>query len=623
MTLNEVRKKYLDYFSDKGHEIIPSSRLVPENDPTTLFTSSGMQPLLQYFLGEVHPKGKRITDSQKCFRADDIEEVGDNRHTTFFEMLGNWSFGDYFKQEQLPWIFEFLTKEIGLEPENLYVTVFSGDSKNNIPKDSESVEVWKKIFKQEGIEAKDVELLTEEKGGELGMQDGRIFYYDAGKNWWSRSGTPENMPAGEPGGTNSEVFYDFKTEHDKAYGEYCHPNCDCGRFVEIGNSVFMEYVKKEDGTFGELPNKNVDFGGGLERITAASNRNSDVFSIDVFSKMISEIEKVTSKKYSDEESKKAFRIIVDHIRAAIFMIFDGVLPSNTEQGYFVRRLIRRSAVKIRTFSTPHFFALGTLAYIIADVYRESYPALHEKVDFINDVITEEERKFRETLEKGLKEFNKLSGDDISGHDAFILFSSYGFPLELTLELAEEKGVSVDEDEFKKEMAKHQELSRSGSEQKFKGGLADSSEKTTMLHTTTHLMLAGLRKYLGDSVHQAGSNITEERTRFDLTHGEKVERDILDKVEEYVNEAISKKCDVVMEQMNKEDAKNMGVEGSFWEKYPDVVNVYSVKCDDGTVYSSELCGGPHVSNTGDIKGTFKIKKEQASSAGVRRIKAVLE
>jgi alanyl-tRNA synthetase len=596
---------------------------VPENDPTTLFTSSGMQPLLPYLLGSPHPQGKRVADSQKSFRSQDIEEVGDNRHTTFFEMLGNWSFGDYFKKEQLPWFFSFLVDTVKLDPNRLYVTVFMGDEKLGIPKDEESIALWKSLFAQHGIEAKDVVIGSEEEGYRAGMQGARIFAYDAKKNWWSRSGVPEKMPAGEPGGPDSEVFYDFGTPHDTRFGEHCHPNCDCGRFMEIGNSVFMEYVKKEDGSFAFLPQKNVDFGGGLERIAAAAKGNPDIFLIDTMQPIIRELAAVSGKNYAEETWKRPFRIVTDHIRAATFMLADGVVPSNTEQGYIARRLIRRAVRNLDVLGVGEGTA-GKIANYVIDAYKDQYLELDAARGAIIAAITEEESRFRKTLASGMREFAKLSAKgNISGDDAFVLFSTYGFPFEMTEELANEQGTTINRSTFERAMKKHQDTSRAGSEQKFKGGLADTSEKTTMLHTATHLMLAGLRKYLGEHVHQAGSNITAERTRFDFTHPEKVSREVLDRVEAYVNEAIQKKCDVVIERMPKEEAKQQGVEGSFWEKYPDMVNVYMVKCADGTAYSKELCGGPHVENTGAITGTFKIQKEEASSAGVRRVKAVLE
>lgn len=622
MTTNEIRKSFLEYFAAQRHAVIPSSSLVPENDPTTLFTGSGMQPLLPYLLGERHPAGKRLVNAQKCFRADDIEEVGDNRHTTFFEMLGNWSLGDYFKEEQLPWFFSFLTDHVGLDPSKLYVTVFAGDEKNGIAKDEEAAAIWKKLFVARGIDAKDVMIGSEESGSEKGMQGGRIFYYDARKNWWSRAGVPEKMPSGEPGGPDSEVFYDFGTPHDVAFGIHCHPNCDCGRFMEIGNSVFMEYVKTEDGIFAKMPQRNVDFGGGLERIAAASNDSPDIFAIDAFREMIALIEKKSGRSYAG--NKKAFRVIADHVRGAIFMIADGVVPSNTERGYITRRLLRRAVRFADVIALP----AGTLAELVSPVaayYADAYPSVVKNHERIIAEIAREEEKFRRTLAKGMRELEKIITDGattLSGRDAFILFTTYGMPFELTEELAKERGITVDVMAYRQEMNHHQELSRSASKEKFKGGLADHSEKTTMLHTCTHLMLAGLRKFLGDHVHQAGSNITEERTRFDFTHGEKVPREVLDKVEQYVNEAIARGCAVTIEQMPKADAEVKGVEGSFWEKYPDTVNVYAVKASDGTAYSQELCGGPHVKNTGDIKGTFTIVKEESSGAGIRRVKGVL-
>ncbi len=624
MTGNEIRQKYLQYFAARGHAIMPSSSLVPENDPTTLFTGSGMQPLVPYLLGKEHPSGKRLTDSQKCFRSGDIEEVGDNRHTTFFEMLGNWSLGDYFKQDQLPWFFEFLTKEVGLDPEKLYVTVFLGDEENGIPKDTESIEIWKRLFKEVGIDAADASIGSEAQGYIRGIKEGeRIFAYDAKKNWWSRAGIPANMPAGEPGGPDSEVFYDFGTPHDPKWGEHCHPNCDCGRFMEIGNSVFMEYVKNQDGTFGKLPKANVDFGGGLERITAAKNGDPDVFKISMFAPLIKAIEASTKTTY--EEHKTTYRVIADHVRAAVFLISDGVLPGNKDQGYFVRRLLRRAILNLRKLQNDEgFLTIGSLAHAIADIYKEQYPALSERVAAIDREMTEEETRFRMTLDNGMKMIEKIAAQGtITGEQAFTLFSTYGFPYELTEELAKERGIVINKEVFNTEKEKHQNLSRQGSEQKFKGGLADHGEKTVQYHTATHLLLAGLRKELGNHVHQAGSNITGERLRFDFTHPEKVGEEALRRVEAYVNDAVRAGATVSMETVPKTDAhEDPTIEGSFWEKYPDMVDVYTVKGSDGTVFSRELCGGPHVPSTFNM-GTFKIIKEEASSAGVRRIKAVLE
>jgi alanyl-tRNA synthetase len=622
MSGNEIREKYLKFMEAQGHAIIPSSALIPENDPTTLFTGSGMQPLIPYLMGETHPKGTRLADSQKCFRAEDIDEVGDNRHTTFFEMLGNWSLGDYFKREQLPWFFEFLTEEVGLDAGRIYVTVFQGDEKAGVPRDDESVGLWQKLFDDKGISYAVGDMGSEEEGSKRGMKPGeRIFFYDSSKNWWSRSGKPENMPAGEIGGPDSEVFYDFGTEHDPKFGEHCHPNCDCGRFLEIGNSVFMEYLKEEDGSFSKLPAQNVDFGGGLERITAAALGDPDVFKIDLIGGVVAQIEALSGKKY--DEHKEVFRIIADHIRGAVFMVADGILPSNTEQGYFVRRLLRRAVRYADKLGVPagRFKELSEGVII---VYKDHYPYLEEKKNEILDSIANEETQFRKTLERGLKEFDKLSKDDISGQDAFVLFTTYGFPFELTKELAEEKGIKVDEKSFSAEMKKHQEKSRAGAEQKFKGGLADHSEKVVQYHTATHLLLAALRKELGNHVHQAGSNITGERMRFDFTHPVKVEAETLEKVQAFVNMAIKTGGVVSTETMAKDKAEaDPTVEGSFWDRYPDEVKVYTMTGKDGTIFSKELCGGPHVENLSDITGTFTIKKEESSSAGVRRIKAILE
>jgi alanyl-tRNA synthetase len=621
MKVSEIRKKYIDYFVKNSHAHIPSSSIIPENDPTTLFTGSGMQPLIPYLLGQEHPKGFRLVDSQKCFRAEDIDEVGDNRHTTFFEMLGNWSLGDYFKKEQLPWVFKFLTQEIGLDPSKIYVTCFIGDDDADVPKDKESADIWVKLFGEKGIDAKVVEIGSEQSGYDIGMNGGRIFYYDASKNWWSRSGVPQNMPVGEIGGPDSEIFYDFGLEHDENYGKHCHPNCDCGRFMEIGNSVFIEYIKNESGNFEKLKQRNVDFGGGLERIAAAQNNNADVFEIDIFANVIEKIEEIASKKYTDETYTEAFRIVVDHLRGAVFMLSEGLIPSNKEQGYVLRRLIRRGVFYGQKL-TEQKGLLSQLAPLVIDSYKNTYAQLKNKEEQILNEINIEEERFNKTLQKGLKKFEKMiAGGEIDAKDAFVLFSTYGFPLEMTIELARENGIEVDMEVYKKEFDKHREISRGQSGGKFKGGLADNSQKTKQLHTVTHIMLAGLRKELGDDVHQAGSNITPERIRFDFTYPEKVDREILDKVEQYVNEALQSHSNVVCTQMPKEEAREKGVEGSFWEKYPDVVDVYTV--GDDVIYSQELCGGPHVENTDEIEGVFKIVKEKSSGAGVRRIKAIVE
>jgi len=597
MTLNEVRSKYLEFFKAQGHTVIPSSSLVPENDPTTLFTGSGMQPLVPYLLGKNHPAGSRLVDSQKCFRSMDIEEVGDNRHTTFFEMLGNWSLGDYFKKEQLPWFFEFLTKEIGIPTERLWVSCFEGDAKNNIPKDTESAEIW----------------------ASLGIPKERIFFYGS-KNWWSRAGAPENMPAGEPGGPDSEVFYEFTDiTHDPAFGAECHPNCDCGRFLEIGNSVFMQYIKQPDGSFAMLPKQNVDFGGGLERIAAVSENKDDIFL--VAHKTILEIlSQASGKNY--ESDKRSFRVVADHIKAAVFLIADGAKPGNVERGYLVRRLIRRAV----RFSDKLGCPSGTLSKIVEAVvfdYGSAYPEV--KNSAIGTEITAEEERFRTTLQRGMRELERFTqGGSISAEDAFQLVTTYGFPLELILEEAGEKGIKqIDIEGFKELLKQHQDLSRAGSEQKFKGGLADTSEKTTRLHTAHHLLLKALQQVLGPEVHQRGSNITQERLRIDFSWGAKMTDEQKKKVEEIVNKKIKEDIPVVRTEMAKEDAEKLGAEHEFGAKYPDRVSVYSIGTLDDA-FSIEFCGGPHVEHTGDISksGIFKIQKEEAVAQGVRRIKAVL-
>jgi alanyl-tRNA synthetase len=637
-TLSEIRAAFLEYYRERGHIILPSASLLPQNDPTTLFVGSGMQPLVPYLLGKDHPEGKRLANSQRSFRAEDIDEVGDNRHTTFFEMLGNWSLGDYFKEEQLPWVFGFLTDAVGLDPQKIYVTVFNGDEKNGLKKDTEAAEIWKRLFAEKGIEASDVEMGSEADGSRLGMRGGRIFYYDAKKNWWSRAGTPDKMPAGEPGGPDSELFYDFGTEHDPSFGMECHPNCDCGRFMEIGNSVFMQFLKSADG-FDLLPKQNVDFGGGLERIVAAANDNPDVFATDVFSDAIALLEKFSGKEYRDDRYIRSFRIIADHIRAAMFMISDGVRPSNTEQGYVLRRLIRRAA--------QHAMKLGLQdkdegdsmlvrsAIIYIEKYQAAYPELQGDAAYqhIKETIWEEEKQFAKTLTLGMKEFEKMAHENITGEQAFTLFTTYGFPFEMTEELANERGLSVDGFSFKELMKKHSELSRSGSEQKFKGGLADTSEATTRLHTTHHLLLKALQIVLGEHVKQRGSNITSERLRIDFTHGEKMTDDQKKEVERIVNERIKEHLPMTRSTLPKEDAEKLNAQHEFGAKYPDVVSVYSLGPVGATeedpqfdkAFSIEFCGGPHVSNTEEIEkgGTFKIQKEEAVAAGIRRIKGVLQ
>lgn len=621
MTVSEIRKKYLDFFRERGHTVIPSASLVPENDPTTLFTSSGMQPLVPYLLGEPHPQGARLADSQKSFRAQDIEEVGDNRHTTFFEMLGNWSLGDYFKQEQLPWFFEYLTDVVGLDPQKLYVTVFMGDDALGIPKDEEAIQIWKALFAKKGIDAKDVVIGSEANGYEVGMQGGRIFAYDAKKNWWTRSGTPDKMPPGEPGGPDSEVFYDFGTPHDPKWGKECHPNCDCGRFMEIGNSVFMQYIKLEDGSFGKLPKANVDFGGGLERIAAAARNNSDVFLVDTFLPIIRELAAHSGKSYEDPEYQASFRIVADHVRGAVFMLGDGVVPSNTERGYIARRLIRRAVRHLDRLGVGDGMLEKIVDYVI-DAFKDHYGELDPRRNTIRGMMRDEEEKFRKTLAQGMREFNKIpQGVVVSGAQSSMLVQSYGFPIELITELALERGSTVDLDAYEEEKRKHQDLSRAGSEQKFKGGLADHSEMSVRYHTATHLLHKALKMVLGPTVQQKGSNITPERLRFDFAFDRKMTDEEKKTVEGLVNAEINRELEVSYQDLPYDEAMKLGAIGLFEEKYGDTVRVY--KIGD---FSLEFCGGPHVSNTRELAEggrKFKIQKEEAVAAGIRRIKAVLE
>jgi alanyl-tRNA synthetase len=592
-----------------------------------------MQPLVPYLLGQPHPQGVRLANSQKSFRAGDIEEVGDNRHTTFFEMLGNWSLGDYFKKEQLPWFFRFLTQTVGLDPNKLYVTVFSGDPVLNIAKDEESISVWKELFAEAGIEAKDVVIGSEENGYMVGMQGARIFAYDAKKNWWSRSGVPEKMPAGEPGGPDSEVFYDFGLPHDTKFGKECHPNCDCGRFMEIGNSVFMEYIKQADGSFSKLPKANVDFGGGLERIAAASNDKSDVFIVDVLQRIIVEIAAGSGKDYNHSEYQASFRVIADHLRAAVFMLGDGVLPSNTDQGYILRRLIRRAVRHMDKLQVQE----GTVGRIIDSIiasYKDQYPELSVNHSAILMGLLEEEKRFRKTLTEGMRELSKItSKGSVSSDDAFILFTTYGFPFELTEELAKEQGIAINREDFDKAMEKHRSDSRAGAAQKFAGGLADHQEQTVKYHTTHHILLKALQMVLGDEVKQRGSNITSERLRIDFSAPRKMTDEEKKRVEDIVNDIISQNLPVTRTVMPREEAEKLGAQMEFGVKYPDMVSVYSVGPKDATqdnpkipeAFSLEFCGGPHVENTRVLSEggkRFKIQKEEAVAQGIRRIKGIL-
>ncbi len=622
MKAAELREKYLNFFKNHGHAIVPSASLVPENDATTLFTGSGMQPMVPYLLGAPHPRGTRIADSQKSFRSQDIEEVGDNRHTTFFEMLGNWSLGDYFKQEQIPWMFEFLTSELQLDPNRIYVTCFRGNESLNIPRDTEAAQLWQKLFDEKKITSDIVDFSERD-----GMQGGRIFYYDEKKNWWSRAGVPGNMPVGEPGGPDTEMFWDFG-EHLNLHAESewknepCHVNCDCGRFMEIGNNVFMEYIKTETG-FEKLKQQNVDFGGGLERMLAAVGDNPDMFRIDLLWVLIDYIEQITGRTYGESlEVTKQMRIVADHIRGSVFLVSDGVIPSNKDRGYVLRRLLRRAMVAVRMLGSTADWVPNAVATVIL-TYRDSYPELGNNSPQITKVIEDEKNKFTVTLDKGIKEFRKIiEQHPVTGVDAFNLYQTYGFPWELTRDLAKEAGQSPDEEEFKAEFKKHQDLSRTASAGDFKGGLADHSDLVVRYHTATHLMQKALRVVLGEDVWQKGSNITGERTRFDFTYPQKMTDEQKAEVEKLVNEWIQRDLPVKHETIPLEEARARGAIGLFGEKYADTVSVYGVydPTTNETV-SLEFCGGPHVEHTGAI-GTFKIQKEEAVSAGVRRIKAVI-
>lgn len=621
MQVDELRQKYLQFFQQKGHVIVPSSALVPENDPTTLFTGSGMQPMIEYLLGAQHPQGKRIVDSQKCFRSQDIEEVGDNRHTTFFEMLGNWSLGDYFKEEQLEWFFTFLTKEIGLSAEKLFVTVFRGNDELGIEKDLESVKIWQKLFSQVGIDAQAVD-----HSDVTGMQGGRIFFFDEKKNWWSRAGVPSNMPAGEPGGPDSEVFYDFgedrKLHEQSVFAKQpCHVNCDCGRFLEIGNSVFMQYLKQADGTFKELAQKNVDFGGGFERIFAVAHDTDDLFLTPLFTPIIAHLEKLSGKKYADDvKTKQSFRVIADHMRAAVMLAADGVFPSNKEQGYFSRRLVRRSVRYAKMVGISTLF-VADLVPIIVDIYAQSYPDVYHQRESIAQVLSSEEKKFDRTIQKGLKEVEKYP--QLTGEIAFSLYETYGFPFELTQEIAQEKGQKLSKEEFQQAAQNHADASRTASAGKFKGGLQDSSVQTTRYHTATHLLHAALRKILGTHVEQKGSNITADRLRFDFSHPTALTQEQKTEVEAQINAWIQEDLKVEVQHMKKSAALASGAIAFFIEKYPDEVTVYTIGKNpagstQGTDWiSKELCGGPHVTHTGEI-GTIVLEKEKAIASGIRRV-----
>jgi len=631
MTAQEIRKAYLDFFVERGHKVIPRAQLVPYNDPTTLFTGSGMQPLIPYLLGENHPEGVRLVNSQTCLRAQDIEEVGDNRHTTFFEMLGNWSLGDYFKKEQLPWFWEFLTEKVGLDPAKLYITCFIGDTAHNIPKDTESGRIWSELLQAKHIDAKEVEIGSEADGYAKGMQGGRIFYYDASKNWWCRAGRIDDMPEGEPGGPDSELFYEFDfIEHDTKYGEHCHPNCDCGRFLEIGNSVFMEYIKTADG-FDKLPKQNVDFGGGLERIAAAQLNSPDVFKISLLQPIIAKLEEISGKNY--ESHTESMRVIADHLRAATFLAVDGVVPSNKEQGYVMRRLLRRAIRFAFELGIEQNF-LEQVVPVITELYHDDFPEVAEQNDHVIETLVKEEKVFRQTLRKGLQNLVKLVGDGehvVDGSDFFTFYDTYGFPTELVAEeVFKHDNWKLDpnwQEQFDSLMTEQRQRSQTAGKGVFKGGLGGHSLQHKKYHTATHLMYQALRDVLGDHVIQNGSNITEERLRFDFSHPQKMTSEEIRQVEGIVNEQIAKDLKVSFKEYpTKVAIEEKGALGQFGDRYGDTVKVYEMIADGADKpFSFEICGGPHVDHTTQLAEggkKFKIIKEESSSAGIRRIKAVL-
>ncbi|MBQ7802678.1 alanine--tRNA ligase [Candidatus Saccharibacteria bacterium] len=651
MNASEIRQKYLEFQESKGHKVIAPAPLVLENDPTTLFTGSGMQPLLRYLLGEKHPAGTRLTDSQPCLRLQDIEDVGDPRHTTVFEMLGNWSLGDYFKEEQIRNYFEFLTKVIGLDPEKIFVTCFIGSEKYGIPKDEEAAKIWQTVFEEAGIEAKIVEIDSAENGDKRGIKPGeRIFFYNDKENWWSRGGGIETTPIGDPCGPDSEVFYDFGEDKQdvEKYGK-SHPASDGARFMEIGNQVFMQFRRNEDGSFSELEHKNVDFGGGLERLAAASMGSFDVFKISLMRPIIEKLEELSGKTYDNNTDE--MRIIADHLRGAYLLSAQGLAPSNKAQGYALRRLIRRAILKALDLGIAQDFLRETIS-TIAGEYESLPDSILTNRDHALEILEKEERAFRSTLNKGLKVLRKIAktsnsaqhgahervlgaesrndghedtGDELDGFKIFMLQDTYGFPMEISVEEAFKEGIKLSKNwkqEFDTALNEQRERSKTASKGMFKGGLEDHGEQTVKYHTATHLLLASLQKHIDPSIAQKGSNITSERVRFDFNLDHKMTPEEIKTVEGQVNAWISEDLPVVFDEYEKDYAKNvLRAHGQFWDKYPEKLKVYTIG-DFKNPVSREVCGGPHVEHTG-VLGKFKIKKEESSSAGVRRIKAILE
>lgn len=636
MTAQEIRKAYLDFFKDRGHQVIPRAALILKDDPTTLFTGSGMQPMIPYLLGEAHPKGNRIVDSQTCFRAQDIDDIGDNRHTTFFEMLGNWSLGDYFKKQQIEWMWEFLSEVVGLDMSKLYVTCFIGAPEYEIEKDTDAANIWSELFASKGLSTKQADIGSEADGYTRGMNDGeRIFYYDGSKNWWSRNGGPETTPVGDPCGPDSEMFYDFGTEHNPEFGEHCHPNCDCGRFMEIGNNVFMAYRKVAEGKFELLEKPNIDHGSGLERIAAAKLNDPDVFKISIMWPIIEKLEQLSGKKYADQTVE--MRVIADHLRVATFLAVDGCIPSNKEQGYVMRRLIRRAILKAFNLGIEQNF-VQEITPVIAELYRNDFPELLEQEQQVIDVLVKEEKAFKQTLRKGKKHIENMAANSkrllVSGDNIFVLYDTYGYPVELSIEEFNSfENTILDsnwQQEFEIKMKEQRERSQTAAKGTFKGGLGGQTLQHKKYHTATHLMYQALRQVLGDHVVQHGSNITEERLRFDFSHPEKVTPEQIAEVEQIVNDQIAKDLQVsYSEYPTKEATGELGALGQFGDRYGEIVKVYSMKDastpENERPFSFEICGGPHVDHTLQLfedGKKFKIIKEESSSAGIRRIKAVL-
>lgn len=625
MNTQEIRNAYLRFFEERGHKVVSRAPLVLLNDPTTLFTGSGMQPMIPYLLGQAHPDGQRIADSQTCLRAQDIDDIGDNRHTTFFEMLGNWSMGDYFKEQQIEWMFEFLSEVVELDMSKIYVTCYAGNERLGIAKDTEAADVWAKLFAAKGLSNGQAEIGSEEAGYARGIKEGeRIFYYDGSKNWWSRNGNEDNTPIGDPCGPDSEMFYEFDIPHNPEFGEFCHPNCDCGRFMEIGNNVFMAYKKVGDGQFEELENKNVDHGSGLERIAAAKLNNPDVFKISLMLPIVEKLEKLSGKNY--DSHTESMRVIADHLRAATFLAVDGCTPSNKEQGYVMRRLLRRAIRFSFDLGIEQNF-LQEIVPVIADLYVNDFPEVKEHRDEVIAVLVKEEKAFRQTLRKGLRELEKLKGQTIAGEQLFTLYDTYGFPVELSTEEAFKQSIAVSptwREEFDAKMEEQRNRSRTATKGEFKGGLGGQDLIHKKYHTATHLLQSALREIFGSELRQHGSNITEERLRFDFNIDRKMTPEEIARAEELVNGWIAEDLPVSFKLYPTQEALDMGAIGPFGERYGEEVKVYQMGEGDHMA-SLEICGGPHVDHTGQLAEDgkkFKITKEEASSAGIRRIKAVL-